>query len=183
MRHLKAGRALGVNPSHRRAMMRNLVTSLVEHEQVKTTLARAKEMRKPLDKMITLGKRGDLNARRQALTFIKSKAAMASLFGSLSERYQERNGGYSRILRLGPRRGDGAEMVLIMLVGSPNDPFAEEKKPHRRGGGRKKDKAVLEDVAAEVTPKDAAPKAEAEPAAKAGKAKEKAEGESDQKYT
>ena len=125
MRHLKSGRALGVKPAHRRAMMRNLVSSLIEQEQIKTTLARAKEMRTPLDHMITLGKKGDLSARRQALTFVKGKVAMAKLFGELAERYAERPGGFSRILRLGPRRGDGAEMVVILLVGNPNDPFAD----------------------------------------------------------
>lgn len=154
MRHLKSGRALGVSPSHRRAMMRNMVTSILEHEQVKTTLARAKELRKPLDRMITFGKQGDLNARRRALGYVKSKAAIASLFGELAERYKDRNGGYTRIIRLGTRRGDGAEMVLMMLVGNPNDPFADEKKPRRRGGGKNKDKAVLEDVAAEVASKE-----------------------------
>jgi len=176
MRHLKAGRRLGVTTSHRRAMMRNLVTSLLEHEEMRTTLARAKEVRKPLDRMITLGKQGDLSGRRQALAFVKSKAAMAALFGELAERYKDRNGGYSRILRLGPRRGDGAEMVLIMLVGSPNDPFADEKKPRRKGAGKKKDKAVLEDVAAEVVPtepmaepsEDAAGESPAETVAEAG---------------
>lgn len=163
MRHLKAGRTLGVKPAHRKAMLRNIVTSLVEKEQIKTTVARAKEMRKPLDKMITLGKRGDLSARRTALAFVKSKEAMAKLFGELAERYQERQGGFSRILKLGPRRGDGAEMALILLVGKPDDPFAEESKPRRRGG-KKEPKAVLKDVAEEVreeipgkTPPDAEP--------------------------
>lgn len=150
MRHLNAGRGLGVKPAHRRAMMRNMVTSLVEHEQIKTTVARAKEVRKPLDRMITLGKRGDLSARRRALRFVKSKESMAKLFGALAERYAERAGGYTRILRLGPRRGDGADMALIMLVGNPNDPFAETKKPRRRGGGRKQSKPVLDEVADEV---------------------------------
>jgi large subunit ribosomal protein L17 len=157
MRHLKAGRALGVKPAHRRAMMRNMVTSVLEHGRIKTTVARAKELRTPLDQMITLGKQGDLAARRQALRFVKSKAAMASLFGDLAERYKERAGGYSRILRLGPRRGDGAELALVILVGSDNDPFAEGSKPRRRREA-KQPKAVLDEVAEGVRAADA-PKA------------------------
>jgi large subunit ribosomal protein L17 len=118
-------------------MMRNLVTSVLEHEQITTTVARAKELRRPLDKMITLGKRGDLSARRQALTFIKSKKAMQALFGQFAERYAERPGGYARLIRVGVRKGDGAEMAIVQLVGAPNDPFAAAEKPKaRRGGGR-----------------------------------------------
>lgn len=147
MRHLKAGRRLSVTTSHRRAMMRNLVTSLIEHEQITCTVARAKELRKPLEKMITLGKRGDLHARRQALKFIKSKEAMASLFGELAERYQERNGGYSRIIKLGPRRlGDGAHMAIVQLIDGPNDVLSELKKK-----STKKPKARMSTVLDEVS--------------------------------
>jgi len=151
MRHLKAGRALGVSRSHRRAMMRNLVTSVLEHQQIKTTVARAKELRKPLDKMITLGKRGDLNARRQALRFVKSKAAMANLFGDLAERYKDRQGGFSRLIGLGPRRGDGAEMALVQLVGGPQDPFEAEKKPKGKARPTRRRSSTLDKVAAEVS--------------------------------
>ena len=151
MRHLKASRSLGVKSAHRLSMLRNLVTSLLEHEQIRTTVIRAKTLRKPLARMITLGKQGDLAARRQALSYLKSKAAMGKLFGELAERYQERQGGYCRILRLGPRRGDGAEMALVMLVGHPEDPFAEAKQPRRRGGKAKpKPKEVIETVAEQV---------------------------------
>ena len=129
MRHLKAGKRLGVTTAHRRAMMRNLVTSLLENEQITCTLTRAKELRKPLDKMITLGKRGDLHARRQALTFVKSKNAMSTLFGELAERYQERNGGYSRIIKIANRRlGDGAQMAIVQLLDGPNDVLSTLKK-------------------------------------------------------
>jgi large subunit ribosomal protein L17 len=166
MRHLKSGRALGVKPAHRRAMLRNMVTSLLEHGRIKTTVTRAKELRKPLDQMITLGKQGDLAARRQALGFVKSKAAMANLFGDLAERYKERHGGYSRILRVGPRRGDGAELALVLLVGGESDPFADEKKPRRRGA--RQPKAVLEQVAEEVG--EAAPKGKGGSSKAAGKA-------------
>jgi large subunit ribosomal protein L17 len=116
-------------------MLRNLVTSVLEHEQIRTTLARAKAMRSPLEKIITLGKRGDLNARRQALTFVKSKAAMSALFGDYAERYKERPGGFVRVIALGPRRGDGAELALVQLIGGKQDPFEGGKKgaaPRRR---------------------------------------------------
>jgi len=160
MRHQKSGRALGVTSAHRRAMMRNMVTSLLEHQQIKTTITRAKELRTPLDKMITLGKKGDLAARRRALSFVKSKQAMASLFGEFAERYKERNGGYSRIIPLGPRRGDGAEMAMVILVDSPDDPLAGEQKParQRRRPQRKpkQDKAPAQETAAAATAEDAA---------------------------
>lgn len=149
MRHLKAGRSLGVTTAHRKAMLRNMVTSLIEREQIKTTVTRAKEMRKYLDKMITLGKRGDLSSRRTALGFVKSKEAMAKLFGEFAERYQDRQGGFSRIMKLGPRRGDGAEMALILLVGNPDDPFSEENKSTRRQP-KKAAKPVLDAVAEQV---------------------------------
>jgi large subunit ribosomal protein L17 len=149
MRHLKSGRALDVKPAHRRAIMRNAVTSVLEHEQIRTTLAKAKELRKPLDHMITLGKRGDLSARRQALSFVESKEAMKKLFGELAERYKERKGGFSRILPLGPRRGDGAPLAMMMLVDSPGDPFSEAKKPKRKTPARRA-KKTLDEVAEKV---------------------------------
>jgi large subunit ribosomal protein L17 len=138
MRHLKSGNKLGVPASHRRAMLRNLVTSLLEHGRITTTLARAKEMRGAVDRMIGLAKRGDLHARRQALGFVKTKLAMANLFGNLAERYKDRQGGYTRIIASGFRRGDGAQMALILLVGGENDPF--KAKP-ARGKGRAKSEA------------------------------------------
>ena len=116
MRHLKSGKRLGVTTSHRKAMMRNLVTSILEHGEIKTTITRAKEMRKYLDKMIGLGKQGTLHARRQALGFINSKDVVAKLFEEYGPLYAERNGGYSRIFRLGNRLGDNAQLALIQLV-------------------------------------------------------------------
>ncbi len=116
MRHLKAGKRLGVTTSHRKALMRNLVTALLEHGEIKTTITRAKEMRKHFDKMIGLGKRNDLHAKRQALTFIKSKEAFRKLFEEYGPLYVDRNGGYTRIFRIGRRLGDNAQMALIQMV-------------------------------------------------------------------
>ena len=119
MRHLKAGRRLARTTEHRKAMLRNLVTQLLEHEQVQTTQAKAKEARQWAEKMITLAKRGDLHARRQTLQVVRSKKAMAKLFGELKDRYQDRPGGYTRIIPLGFRIGDGAPLTLLELVGRP----------------------------------------------------------------
>lgn len=122
MRHRKAGRQLGRNSSHRRAMFRNMVTSLFEHERVQTTDAKAREVRRVAEKLITLGKRGDLHARRQALSYVRSKAVVAKLFSELSPRYANRPGGYTRIVKLGSRRGDNAPMSLVELVREPYAP-------------------------------------------------------------
>lgn len=116
MRHNKSGRRLGRNSSHRSAMMRNMVTSLIAHERITTTDSRAKELRKMADRMITLGKRGDLHARRQALQVMRDKDVVAKLFDRIAPRYQERPGGYTRILKLGNRLGDNASMSIIELV-------------------------------------------------------------------
>ena len=128
MRHLKAGRRLARTTEHRQAMLRNLITQLLEHEQVQTTQAKAKEARQWAEKMITLAKRGDLHARRQTLRVVRSKKAMAKLFGELRERYQDRPGGYTRIIPLGFRVGDGAPLALLELVGRPEKlPKAKKK--------------------------------------------------------
>ncbi len=117
MRHRKAGRKLNRTASHRSAMMRNIVTSLLEHERISTTVPKAKEARRVAEKMITLGKRGDLHARRQAMAFIRSQDIVAKLFDQLSEQYADRQGGYTRIIRTGVRPGDAAPMAIIELVG------------------------------------------------------------------
>ena len=121
MRHRKAGKRLGRNSSHQQAMMRNMVTSLLEHERIVTTTPKAKELRKLADKMITLGKRGDLHARRQALSVIRSKKVVDKLFTKLKEEYMGRNGGYTRIIRTGNRSGDAASMAIIELVNYTED--------------------------------------------------------------
>jgi len=116
MRHRKAGKALGRNPSHRRAMLRNMVTSLLKYEQIETTDAKAKALKPVAEKMITLAKRGDLHARRQALAYIQDKGTTHRLFGDLKDRYLERQGGYVRIIKKGVRKGDGAAVSIIQLL-------------------------------------------------------------------
>jgi len=116
MRHRKRHGKLGRSPSHRIALMRNMVTSLLDHEVVETTDAKAKELRRIADRMITLGKRGDLHARRQALSVIRSKSVTAKLFDELADRYKERQGGYTRVLKTRNRVGDAAAMSLVELV-------------------------------------------------------------------
>jgi large subunit ribosomal protein L17 len=116
MRHRKSGRRLGRTTSHKEAMFRNMVTSVFEHERIVTTTPKAKEVRKVVDKMITLAKRGDLHAKRQALSFIRSRDVVAKLFGEISEQFADRNGGYTRIIQTGQRRGDAAPMAILELV-------------------------------------------------------------------
>ena len=116
MRHKVAGTKLGRSSGHRRAMYRNLVTDLLGYEKITTTEAKAKEVRSLAEKMITLGKAGDLNSRRQALAFIIDSRVTEKVFNELASRYAERPGGYTRIIKLGPRLGDGAAMVQLELV-------------------------------------------------------------------
>ena len=109
-------RKLGRESAHRDLMLRNQVTSLLKNGKIQTTVTRAKETKRIAEKMITLGKRGDLHARRQAMAYITEETVVKNLFDEIAPKYQERNGGYTRILRLEPRKGDGAEMVLLELV-------------------------------------------------------------------
>ena len=116
MNHRKTGRKLGRTSSHRKALFRNMVTSLFEHEQIRTTDAKAKELRGVAERMITLGKKGTLHARRQALETIRSKDVTSKVFDELAERYRERPGGYTRVIKIGQRAGDAAPMSIIELV-------------------------------------------------------------------
>ncbi|MCR1898638.1 50S ribosomal protein L17 [Irregularibacter muris] len=109
-------RKLGRPTDQRKAMLRNLVTSLLENGKIETTITRAKETRSVAEKMITLGKRGDLHARRQALSYITKEDTVKKLFDEIAPKYEERNGGYTRILKMGPRRGDASEVVILELV-------------------------------------------------------------------
>jgi len=116
MRHNKAGRRLGRKTSHREAMFRNMVTSLLDHGKITTTDAKAKEIRVVAERMITLGKRGDLHSMRMAASVIREKAVVSKLFSTIAPRYKERLGGYTRIIKLGIRQGDAAPVSLIELV-------------------------------------------------------------------
>ena len=126
MRHRKAGRRLGRTSSHRKAMIRNMVTSLMEHERIVTTTPKAKEVRRYADKMMTLAKRRDLHARRQALSFMRDKAVVAKLFDTLKDEYMDRNGGYTRIIQTGNRAGDAAPMAILELVNYQENVDADE---------------------------------------------------------
>jgi large subunit ribosomal protein L17 len=129
MRHRKAKYKLGMGTSHREAMLRNMVTSLLEHESITTTDARAKAVRSVADKMITLGKRGDLHARRQAMQTIRSKKVTSLLFDEIAPRFSNREGGYVRVVKKGFREGDRAAMSLVELVEKNPEKTKEKKTP------------------------------------------------------
>ena len=133
MRHLKAGYKLGRNPAHRRATLRNLVTNVIERERITTTITRAKAARPIVERMITLGKRDSLHARRQAAAYLMTPAATQKLFAAIAPRFADRNGGYTRIVRAGWRISDGADLAILELIGS------ELKKKQKKG---KKEKAA-----------------------------------------
>ena len=116
MRHKKAGRKLGRDPSHRKALYANLTAALIEHGRIRTTEAKAKEVRPIAEQMITLGKRGDVAAHRQAVAFLRSKEIAHILFSEVAPRFAERPGGYTRIVKIGPRQGDAARMAYLELV-------------------------------------------------------------------
>jgi large subunit ribosomal protein L17 len=140
MRHLKAGRKLNRTGAHRKALFRNLVTSLIQHEQVRTTDAKAKELRRVADRMITLAKRGSLHARRRALAYIRSRRVVAKLFDEVAGRFRERPGGYTRTVKLGHRHGDAAPMSVIELTdrGEAAKAEADRKRERRRRRTEKK---------------------------------------------
>ncbi len=123
MRHRISGRKLNRTSSHRKAMLANMAAALIKHEQIKTTVPKAKELRRTVDKLVTLGKRGTLHARRQALSALGDHAMAQKLFGALAERYASRKGGYTRVMRAGYRYGDSAPMAIIELV--DRDPAAK----------------------------------------------------------
>jgi len=129
MRHKVAGWKLGRNTAHRRSLLRNLVTSLIIEERIETTVPKAKAMRPHVEKMITLGKRGDLPARRLALSYLMTTEAVDKLFDTIGPRFGDRQGGYLRIIRSGWQKGDGAEKAFIELLGS--EKLQEEKRQKR----------------------------------------------------
>jgi large subunit ribosomal protein L17 len=123
MRHGLSGRKLGVTSSHRAAMFRNMAVALIKHEQITTTLPKAKELRPVADKLVTLAKRGDLHAKRQAYNQLRDETIVTKLFSTMADRYKSRNGGYTRVLKAGMRYGDAADMAVIEFV--DRDPDAK----------------------------------------------------------
>ena len=162
MRHLKTGRKFGRTSAHRKALFRNMVTALIDRERIRTTLAKAKELRGKVEKTITLGKKGTLHARRHALKLVADKDSLKKIFGPLAERYANRPGGYTRVIKLGHRLGDDAPMVFIELVDredeSPIKPPVKGKKKVEEtakktvaGAGIKKPKKDKKDAKESVT--------------------------------
>jgi large subunit ribosomal protein L17 len=131
MRHLVSGSKLGKQPAHRRAVLRNLVTNLVLHERISTTIRRAKATKPIAERMITLGKRDTLHARRQAAAFLQTPEATKKLFAQLAPRFADRNGGYTRIVHIGFRLGDGAELAVLEFIGSEMKVKAKKEKKAR----------------------------------------------------
>ena len=137
MRHLKSGRILGRTTAHRKALFRNMVTALIRRERIRTTLAKAKELRSHVEKTITLGKKGTLHAKRLARKVVVEKEAFIKLFGPLSERYAKRNGGYTRIIKIGHRRGDDAPMAYIELVDREGEAPVAKAKAEKKAAPKK----------------------------------------------
>ena len=151
MRHRRAGWKLGRNTEHRRALLRNLVTSLIVEERIETTLTKAKAMRPHVEKMITLGKRGDLAARRLAGAYLMTDEALVKLFDKIGPRFGDRQGGYTRIVRTGWNKGDGADKAFLELLGS--EKVLDEKKEKRAEARAKKvaeAKKAMEDAEAQA---------------------------------
>jgi large subunit ribosomal protein L17 len=143
MRHLKSGRKLNRTGAHRHALFRNMVTSLLLHEHLQTTDAKAKELRRFADRIITLGKRGTLHARRQAAAFVRSRKVVKKLFDEIGPRFQNRPGGYTRITKLGTRLGDAAPISLVELTerGDRARGEAEKKRERKRRAAKKKEES------------------------------------------
>ena len=141
MRHRNGGFKLGRNTSHRRAMLRNLVTSIILNDRVETTITKCKASRPIVEKMITLGKKGDVHSRRQAHAYLMTDEAVARLFSTVSPRYATRPGGYLRIVRIGVRKGDAAEMAVIELLGAEQE---LTEKAQKRAEARQKKRDELQ---------------------------------------
>ena len=167
MRHLKAGRKFGRTSAHRKALFRNLVQALIKRERISTTLAKAKELRGKAEKTITLGKKGTLHARRQAFKLAPAKEAVQKVFGPLAERYANRPGGYTRIIRIGHRKGDDAPMAFIELVDREGEAKVSSKEKTAPTKEAKDTKPkVTEKKKAEPKAKKSAPKKNKAPADK-----------------
>jgi len=160
MRHRMSGKKLGRNTSHRKAMMRNMVTSFFDCEKITTTDARAKELRKMAEKLITMARRGDLHSRRLAMQVIRDKKTVAKLFETIAPRYTDRPGGYTRIIKLGHRAGDNAALSMIELVEEELVTRPKKKKAPAKKAA-KKVVAPVEEAPAEEAPVEGAPAEEA----------------------
>lgn len=159
MRHRNAGYKLGRNTSHRRAVLRNLVTSIILTDRIATTITKCKASRPLVERMITLGKRNDVHARRQAAAYLMTPEAVDRLFATVAPRYASRNGGYSRIVRTGPRQGDAAEMAIIELLGAEQE---LNERAQKRAEAREKRQAEMQRQMEEQEPGEA-PDPNAEP--------------------
>ena len=164
MRHNSGLRKLGRTSSHRRALLRNLTTSLFRHERIRTTVPKAKELRPYAEKLITLARRDDLHARRQVVMEVMDKEVVKKLFTTLGPRFASRPGGYTRTMRLGPRHGDGAEIAIVELVGSES--LFKKQKDERKAKKDRREKAAKDRQEPEAT-------AEGEPAAETSEATDK----------
>lgn len=188
MRHRVVVGVLGRSPSHRLAMYRNMVTSLLEHERIETTDAKAKGVRRLAERMITLGKRGDLHARRRALRVIRSRSVTAKVFDDLAERFRDRPGGYTRIIKVRNRVGDAAPMSIIELVGGVEEKSASPAKQPKKGRVVAKKAASKKAVdepkkKSAVKKKAASKKADDEPKKKAAAKKKAASKKTSSKAT
>jgi len=148
MRHLKSGRQLSRNSSHRWALMRNLITALLREEKIQTTDPKAKELRRWVDRVITLGKRGDLHARRQVAAIIFDKTVVKKLFDTIGPRFKDRPGGFTRIIKLGIRHGDAAQLALIELVGGEATTEASSGGAKKGRRARRREREQQQQVAA-----------------------------------
>ena len=165
MRHRKQGRALSRNASHRRAMLANMAASVLEQERVQTTTAKAKEVRRLVERLITFGKRNDLHARRQAVRVIRNRSVVAKLFGTLADRYADRAGGYTRIIHIGHRQGDAAEMSILELIDRERTIDVQAAEPKKTRRSSKEAEPASEAVTEEAIKSE--PEVEAEPASEA----------------
>ena len=135
MRHLNQGRKLNRTGAHRKALFRNLVLALIKSGRITTTDAKAKELRRYSDRMVTLGKRGDLSARRRAFAFVQSRDAVKKLFDEIAPQFKDRAGGYTRVIKYGFRRGDAADLSIIEFTGSSEE--AKARKPRKKAASKK----------------------------------------------
>lgn len=146
MRHLNQGRKLNRTSAHRKALFKNLVLALIHHERIQTTDAKAKEMRRFADRMVTLGKQGDLAAHRRAFAFLQSHEAVRKLFDEIAPRFKDRNGGYTRVIKFGVRRGDAAPLSVVEFTG--NEERSAAKKPRKKSVKKTEERSARRAAAA-----------------------------------